>query len=165
MVDGWITVSGINTENQDSLPTSEARVETDRNLADSFTVFQNPVHHLRWPQMAPSPQSALDYHCSASLPTWMRFIISHTLAHATLTSTHATALCLPVTTCVQVSSVSDSEGKRTRGGGRGESFSPGSELKKAQSTEGGEEILTLIISHMTSKKKHFKWHISSKYVS
>lgn len=47
MVDGWITVSGINTENQDSLPTSEARVETDRNLADSFTVFQDPVNHLR----------------------------------------------------------------------------------------------------------------------
>ena len=47
VVDGWITVSGINTENQDSLLTSEARVETDRNLADSFTVFQNPVHHLR----------------------------------------------------------------------------------------------------------------------
>ena len=38
------------------------------------------------------------------------------------------------------------------GGGRRESFSPASVLKKAQSSEGGEDILALIIPHMTSQK-------------
>ena len=46
-VDEWITVSGTNTENQLPGGTSEARVETDRNLVDSFTIFPNPIYHLR----------------------------------------------------------------------------------------------------------------------
>ena len=47
-VDEWITVSGTNTENQLPGGTSEARVETDRNLVDSFTIFPNPIYHLRY---------------------------------------------------------------------------------------------------------------------
>lgn len=67
-MDEWITVSGTNTENQLPGGTSEARVETDRNLVDFFTIFPNPIYHLRWPQMTPPPQSSLNDHCSASLP-------------------------------------------------------------------------------------------------
>ena len=38
------------------------------------------------------------------------------------------------------------------GGGRRERFSPASVPKKVQSSEGGEDILALIIPHMTSQK-------------
>ena len=95
-MDEWITVSGTNTENQIPGGTSVARVETDRNLVDSFTIFPSPIYHLRWPQMTPPPQSSLKYHCAASLPTWMNYYhLSH--SHTGHSSFNTTILGLPLT--------------------------------------------------------------------
>lgn len=101
---------------------NETWVETDRNLADSFTILPNLVHHLGWPPMAPHPQSFLDTIIKSHSAHEGVAATSCTPTQTTFTSTHTTVLCLPPTNhlCANFSGracslLSVLEGKRAGG--------------------------------------------------
>lgn len=90
-MDGWLSPAATQ---RTRIPggTSEAGVESDRNLADSFTVFPDPVHHLKWaPQWPLLPKVPLIITSQPHSPMNVVFT-PYTPTHASLTSTHTTVL-------------------------------------------------------------------------